>query len=279
MKVEGRERNAFGVAVWPWFIWVLLLNSAILNAADLAANDAFQGANKLYYEGNFTDAAAAYEKISVSAPSSSAVYFNLGNAWFKSGKIGQAVAAYRRAERLAPRDADIRANLQFVRNQVQGPSFALNPVQRWLAILTLNEWTILAGLAVWLLFSFLAALEWRPVWKSNSRWFLIGLALLTLVIGAGFAAAFQLNRSVLIAVVIRNDVAVRQGPLEESRNAFSVHDGAELRVLDRKDEWLQVTTDSRRIGWIHRDQVLELFNEAPKSIGARVAAQAAFRNP
>jgi uncharacterized protein YgiM (DUF1202 family) len=59
-----------------------------------------------------------------------------------------------------------------------------------------------------------------------------------------------------LAVAVTPDLAVRQGPLEESQSAFTVHDGAELRVLDQKDEWLQVSPDSRRIGWVRRDQVL-----------------------
>jgi hypothetical protein len=29
-----------------------------------------------------------------------------------------------------------------------------------------------------------------------------------------------------------------------------------VRVLDRKDDWLLVTTDPRRTGWLRRNQVL-----------------------
>ena len=47
---------------------------------------------------------------------------NLGNAYFKSGQLGKAIAAYREAEQMSPRDPDVRANLRFARNQVQGPT-------------------------------------------------------------------------------------------------------------------------------------------------------------
>src|ERR1041385_7273277 len=53
----------------------------------------FEAANKLYYEANFTNAAAAYEKLIQSGQGSPALYFNLGNAWFKSGQLGRAIAA------------------------------------------------------------------------------------------------------------------------------------------------------------------------------------------
>jgi tetratricopeptide (TPR) repeat protein len=114
-------------------------SSAAVSAA------AFDSANKLYEEGKFADAAAAYEKLAQSGETSAALYFNLGNAFFKSGQIGRAVAAYRTAQQITPRDPDLRANLQFARNQAQRPTLSPDRWQRWLGRLTLNEWTVLAA--------------------------------------------------------------------------------------------------------------------------------------
>jgi hypothetical protein len=58
------------------------------------------------------------------------------------------------------------------------------------------------------------------------------------------------------AVVTIPDAIVRQGPLEASPNAFPVHDGAQLRILNDRGDWLQVSPDPSRIGWIRRDQVI-----------------------
>ena len=84
----------------------------------------FSAANQLYAKGKFADAAAAYEKILQTGAQSPALLFNAGNAEFKAGHLGKAIAAYRRAEQLSPRDAELRANLAFVRNQVQGATCA-----------------------------------------------------------------------------------------------------------------------------------------------------------
>jgi tetratricopeptide (TPR) repeat protein len=59
---------------------------------------AFDSANKLYEEGKFAEAASAYETLAKSGQSSATLCFNLGNAFFKSGQIGRAIAAYRQAE-------------------------------------------------------------------------------------------------------------------------------------------------------------------------------------
>src|SRR5262245_50565847 len=103
---------------------LLFLSSA--HAASESAGPPFDSANLLYEQGKFAEAASAYQSLLKSGRTSAAVYYNLGNAFFKAGQIGRAIAAYARAEQITPRDPDLRANLQFARNQVQGPTFA-NP--------------------------------------------------------------------------------------------------------------------------------------------------------
>lgn len=235
---------------------VMLLVLWTANARAAIPTSAFDAANKLYEQAKYSEAARAYEKLTETSQASAAVYFNLGNAFFKSGQIGRALAAYHQAEQIAPRDPDLRANLQFARNQVQGPAFVPNRWQRGLDKLTLNEWTVLAAATVWVLLLLLTTVQWRPTLKRSLRGFLA-----TVAVAAGFscvclATAFIQQRFGRTAIVIAQDAMVRHGPLEESQNAFTVHDGAELRVLDQKDEWLQVSTDPSRIGWLRRDQVV-----------------------
>ena len=224
---------------------------------------AFDAANKLYYEGKFAEAAAAYEKLAQSGQGAPALYFNLGNAFFKSGQIGRAIAAYRQAEELTPRDPDVRANLQFARNQAQGPSLSASRWGRWLGKLTLNEWTLLAAGAIWLWLLLLGLLQWRPAWKRPLRAYVVALAAAAVVVCGCLAAAFHENRFGQTAIVVARDAVVRSGPLEAPQNAvFTVHDGAELRVLGEKtfpgakEKWLEVSAGPLRSGWLRADQVL-----------------------
>ena len=219
---------------------MLLLTCCRCSLADISAT-AFESANKLYEEGKFTEAAAAYPKLLQSGQSSAALYFNLGNAFFKSGQIGRAIAAYRLAEQITPRDPDVRANLQFARNQTQGPTLAPSRWQRWLGRLTLNEWTVLAACALWLWLLLLAILQWRPALKPVLRAYVLCLAIATGLLCACVAATLHETRFTRVAVVITPDATVRYGPLAESPTSFTVNDGAELQVLDQKDEWLQVS--------------------------------------
>ena len=242
------------------FLSLTLLMVALipLYAKAVPSGVAFDAANRLYEEGKFTEAVAAYEELAKAGQVSAALYFNLGNAYFKSGQIGRAIAAYREAQQIAPRDPDLRANLQFARNQTPGPTLSPSRWQRWLVRLTLNEWTLLAAGALWLWLFTLAVIRWRPGLRPVLRSYAFCLAVLGALLCVCVVAALRETRFARTAIIITPEATARYGPLAESPAAFTVHDGAELRVLDQKDEWLQVTAGPRRSGWLRRDQTLLL---------------------
>jgi len=228
-------------------------------AADTATE--FNAANKLYAKGKFAEAAGTYEKILQSGVVSAALYFNDGNAQFKAGNFGRAIAAYRRAAQLAPRDAEVRANLEFARNQVQGPTLRENRWSRsagWFGLFTLNEWTVLAVVALWLTLALLAAMQIRPALKTALRGITRVAVVATLLLGAGLGVAATLHFSKQTVVVVMPEVTARSGPFDEAQGAFKARDGAEFAVLDTRDNWLQVTDGSGRIGWLQRPQVVIL---------------------
>lgn len=232
---------------------LLLLTSVAGWAAD--TGNGFDAANKLYEQGKFSEAAVGYEKLVQSGTVSPALYFNLGNAFFKAGQLGHAVAAYRDAELIAPRNPEVRANLQFVRGQVQGPTLLPGEAERWLAALTLNEWATFAAVVFWLWLGLLVLIQFRPAWKQPLRGWLWcgGIATLALCGCLGMAYA---NNSIKTAIVVRKDALLHNGPLDEAPGGITVHDGAELSVIDNKNDWLQVRIDNNRIGWLKRDQVV-----------------------
>ena len=222
-------------------------------AADVATD--FSAANKFYAEGKFADAASTYEKILASGATSPNLLFNYGNAEFKSGNLGKAIAAFRRAELLAPRDSEIRANLNFVRNQVQGATVRESFWQNWLGNLSLNEWTVFAAIAFWLTFLLLAAKQIRPALTAklkSATWFFAALTIFSGTI-VGVQAANHFTKET--AVVISSAVTARSGPFDDAQNAFAIHDGAELSVLDRRDDWVQVADGSGKTGWLPAKQV------------------------
>ena len=129
-------------------------------AAEISGD--FDAANRLYEKGDYAGAATAYQKLAHTGRASSALLFNLGNAYFKNGQIGHAIAAYRQAEQLNPRDPDIRANLKFALNAVPGNNLRASPLDRALSLLTLNERGMWTTIALWVCFGSLILAQTRP---------------------------------------------------------------------------------------------------------------------
>ena len=234
-------------------IFSALVFAGNIFSADVPAD--FSAANKLYAEGKFSDAAKAYETILQSGAQSPALLFNYGNVEFKSGNLGKAIAAFRRAELLAPRDSEIRANLAFVRNQVQGATVRESFWQNWLGNLSLNEWTVFAAIAFWLTFLLLAAKQIRPALATklkNATWIFAALTLFAVTL-LGVQAANHFSKQT--AFVISAQAMARSGPFDDAQSAFTTHDGAELSVLDRRDDWVQVADSSGKTGWLPTKQV------------------------
>ena len=255
----------------------LLLVSAMLCLQGFAAENLpaqFEAANKLYDQGKFADAADAYSKLLSSGTVSPALYFNLGNAFFKSSQMGRAITAYRQALELSPRDADIRANLQFARNQIQGPTLKPRIWENWLNGLTTNEWTVLTAGSLWICFGLLAAGKVWPRLRLTLRSWILAVSILTVLLGG--CLVFVLGGRATDTAVVTRDVTVHNSPLEESPTAFKANDGAELQVLDRWNEWLQVSAGPRRTGWIKQTEVVLLNGASPMRETIPIKSQQKF---
>jgi len=268
--------GVFRVHFILWMAVVLLLigGEATGSAAGLANSPSheFEAANKLYEEGKFKEAAIGYQQLINHGLQSATVYYNLGNAWYKAGQSGRAIAAYLNAERLAPRDPSVRFNLAFLRGKVNaGKTSAETIVERSLRHLSVNEWTLLAAVAFWITMLLLAAGELRLAWRAALRgWTFAALGAALLLCGAACAAVYDRNH-IRPAVVISPEVVVRYGPLDESKAFYNLPDGAEVRLIQEQPAnsglpgnapWAKVEDASGRQGWLKRDQIVVA---APKS--------------
>ena len=237
---------------------ILVLLASLLLAGDLFAADVtadFSAANRLYAEGKFPDAASAYGKILQTGAQSPSLLFNAGNAEFKSGHLGKAVTAYLRAAQMSPRDAELRANLAFVRNQVQGATVRESRWQNWVGTLTLNEGAILTAALFWLTFALLIARQIRPALAPKLKNMTRIFAALTIFSATVLGLQATNHFSSATAVVIADNATARSGPFVDAQSAFTARDGAELSVINRRDDWVQVQNGAGKTGWLPVKQV------------------------
>ncbi len=259
-KIHPAGLTAGKGALWGAGAVMVLLTLAAAARAETVP-DAFLQANTLYEEGKYSLAAAVYEGLLHSGQVSPAVYFNAGNAWFKDGRIGRAICDYRRAGQLAPRDPDIRANLEIARARVAAAGGTTAPGSRWTrwaGRLTLDEWACAASAAAALFFFVLTARRVSPAFAKSSGGLAGALAAASiwLLICLGLSIHQQLLEKT--AIVIVPEAVVRRGPMDQSQSAFTARDGTEMTVLSRDGDWLEVSDAARRIGWLQQKDVARM---------------------
>jgi tetratricopeptide (TPR) repeat protein len=201
----------------------------------------FLEASQAYDANRPTDAAAIYGKLIDQGYESRELYFNLGNAYFKSGKIGQAILNYRRAWRLAPRDPDIQANLRFALQSASASTPNYSTPSRLLFKLSLSEWIALATFAYWVSTAAIALfLVMRNQRVALARVLAASLTLLILS-AAGIINDYVARHSPELVVIEPGQQAL-YAPLEGSKAYFALPEGSIVLLKEQSGTWFKVTT-------------------------------------
>lgn len=226
------------------------------------ATDSMLAASHLYEEGQYAQAAQAYQHLADQGFADSALYYNLANAHFKQGDYGHAVLNYLRAQRLDPRDPDVQANLELARAHTvdqlqvaehQGLFHVLGQASRnWLSLNGLA----MAALAAWILVVFLVILlmgiKSGGIWRKGVRNTLLPAAA---VLAAGvllLGTRLYTEHHQSAAVVVAPEVAVASGPGAQYVTEFELHSGAEVDLLETRGSWtrLAIPGEEGLEGWV-----------------------------
>ena len=209
----------------------------------------------------YPEAIAGFEGLLAEGYRHPGLYHNLGLAHYQAGRIGWAIFYFRRGLRLWTHQADLLANLQWVRlqqvdEQLPAPDFFLLAWWRSLAgRLSSTSWAVGGVLAIWLAAAGLAA--WLLL-RQRRRALLLGIAglLLGLLCFSLAATREAMLRRHDTAVVVAREVALRIAPATDSEAAVSaVHDGLELKIIDRVEGWYKLSLPDGRKGWAPAEAV------------------------
>src|SRR5262245_40340483 len=220
---------------------VFLVLTLGFSAALYAQTVSFKEAAEAYRAGKFDQAGQLFEDVTLKHPRSAAVYYNLGNSYFRAGRPGMAILAYERARVWEPRNADLLANLAHARGLLQyriqdKRSWYLKAAEEVLNFFTTQE-ILLAVTFVYFLFT--AAWVWEIFRKKNFYWGPARrmLAVLLILTGAVLAAKSVQTRMLKDAIVTVKEGQVRYGPSDSDQLAFRLGEGLKIYVLDHREEW------------------------------------------
>jgi tetratricopeptide (TPR) repeat protein len=245
----------------PIVFSLLCLFPALLWADGLDRN--FELGNEFYIEGDYTKAISEYEKILKTGYHSAELYYNLGNACFRDGQLGLAVANYIRAKRLAPRDEDIRVNLEFARRfaidkiEVTEETILLDYINRFFDSFSLNEITTLA-IILYILTA--AVILVRFIYRRIYIYTPVVVILLALFFFSAVFTAVKLERDVLTrtGVVLDRQAEVKNGPGDDFSNQFTAHAGLMFRIEREESGYFLVNFENRLKGWILKEAIAEI---------------------
>ncbi len=221
----------------------------------------FQKANQSYQQGHYPDAIARYESLAHQHPEA-VFYYNLGNSYFKAGKIGPAILAFERARAMKPGDPDIRRNLNYVRGLLE---YRIEDKRNWYlraAEKFLNGFTSQEIQFLWVLSYFLFIASWALVlffqrgapwgWRRKTL-----LVLLMICTALALGKHLQKNRA-RDAIVMNKETEVRYGPSDSDAVAFRLGEGLKVYVVDRRSDWSRILATNGETGWVRNSEIAEV---------------------
>jgi len=211
----------------------------------------FRFANTLYGQGKYREAAEEYENILNKGWESGNIYYNLGNAYFKLGRMGEAILNYEKAKRLIPRDAELNANLKFALSKVNlDHRKAGGVIERRALRFTTGE------LTAYLLLSYLTLIFILGVrlFMKEARKILNYAALFTCTVLLLVAVLFSVNvyntQVIKRAIVLTDDAECRFEPQSDATVFFQLYEGEDVIVRDISGEWAKIERFDGRVGWV-----------------------------
>ena len=255
-QIEGtmRKRRSAKTAVVVMLMLLLPMAAHAVTKAE---------ADSAYVRGQYQQAIAHYEAL-LKQGASADLYYNLGNAYYRTENIPEAVLNYERALLLSPGDRDIRFNLQIARSKTfdkivpESEMFFVTWYRSLVSMMSVDGWarTALVALALTIIL-LLVYLFSERIWLRKAGFF-GGVALLVLFVGANIFAWQQkkdlLNRKG--AIIFAPAVTVKSTPAANGTDLFILHEGTKVVITDGSmKEWKEIRLADGKEGWIESKHI------------------------
>ena len=256
VRREGESRNPKALLL----VFYLLLTPSLLTPVSAVTK---AEADSSYVRGQYQQAITQYEAL-LKQGASADLYYNLGNAYYRTENIPEAVLNYERALLLSPGDRDIRFNLQIARSKTfdkivpESEMFFVTWYRSLVSMMSVDAWarTALVSLAITIIL-LLVYLFSERIWLRKAGFF-GGVALLLLFVGANIFAWQQkkdlLNRKG--AIIFAPSVTVKSTPAANGTDLFILHEGTKVVITDGSmKEWKEIRLADGKEGWIESKHI------------------------
>lgn len=234
----------------------------------MSASQLTDNADNAYSSQDYQSAVALYKQAIREEGTSSELFYNLGNAYYRSDSLAQAIISYERALMLDPTNSDARINLDFVNTKiidtpVDTSSYSMIFVDKAMKMMTPNAWAVTAlVLFIIALVATIGYIFGRQV-RTRKIFFFGGIVVIFLWIGSLAIALVGTNRSTAhnhgIVTAVSTQLSTSPTiPVDPSQQAFLLHEGCKIEILDSvvnpidamTHVWYEVRVDNKHRAWI-----------------------------
>ncbi|CAZ95558.1 tetratricopeptide repeat protein [Zobellia galactanivorans] len=223
----------------------------------------FDQATEAYNVGEYQRAVDSYLEILQNGQHSAELYYNLGNAYYKLNQIAPSIYYYEKALLLKPNDSEIKNNLGYAQNMTldaidRMPATGLTKIyDSTIGILSFDQWAY-ASIVFMILFVLLYIAFYYFHYSSRKRLAFIFsmislLAMLTSVVFAFLQhSEFEADDP---AIVFAKEASVKSEPNKRSLEAFTLHEGTKVNVLEELNDWKKIRIPDGTTGWIQTEDI------------------------
>jgi len=218
----------------------------------------FDKANTLYNEGDYEQAIATYNQLLTTKMHASEVYFNKANAHYKLHQLAPSIYNYEKALQLNSNNEDAKVNLVFANNQkidkidtIPTTGFS-KMVNTFINAFHFDVWSKIA-IAFMCLFVFAIIGYLYSVYTIKKRLYFTVAAASLLVAIVALSFAYQQENNVkhaIYAIVFSKETQVKTAPKLSSEQAFILHEGTKVKVLENFKNWTKIKLTNGSIGWV-----------------------------
>ncbi|GAA4448647.1 tetratricopeptide repeat protein [Rurimicrobium arvi] len=234
-------------------------------SADVPAATLWQQGNTAYQQKNYEASIAAYEALLRQQPHTAEVYFNLGNAFYRSNKVAEAVLQYERARFCNPSLQGVADNILLAQQRIPNALKSSEDIffVRWWQLLSAGNkagmWAFL-GLAVFLaLLGFILIANTRNKYRSFApQVYLLGGFTLSILLLLAFTSAHN-ARSTDKAVVM-NSAAVMVPEPGQTKGQIIIPQATVVHMGEARGQWVAVELPDSRSGWMSLSDITPVQN-------------------
>ena len=231
-----------------------------------AQESTLKEAEEAYAKEDYTQAIELYESVLKSYGESAMVYYNLGNAYYKAGKVAPAILNYERALLLNPGDSDTRFNLQVARQKTVDKIEPIGEffLTRWIGtvedVYSADGWAKW-GVASFVLFIGCLVLFFFSKWiRLKKIGFFAGICFLLISLVANLFADGQQDKLLhrADAIVFASTVTVKSSPDASGTDLFILHEGTKVTIKSTLGEWSEIQLEDGNVGWIPSREIQQI---------------------